>query len=265
MITGDDPCQVSALTLSPGTSLTDALERTRHTRTLVEDLIAHPEQLGPDFTPIRRIDEPGTPPGQAPVLGWKATGRGRPGTAVSDTLALLDEARRLGLVERLDWSFRCHAFDLAVQAGLQNELHLTPEPETFGAPCPPRLAVSFLRGRRALTVCAELHEDSFADERRLRVAVEQMREWGWQFVYADLSGTSAERTALEQLEWIRPAYVHLDLASGRGPGELVQAGAEVGATVLGVRVDSASALARARDLGIRWARGVMVGRPTVTL
>lgn len=256
---------MSALTLSPGTSLTDALERTRHTRTLVEDLIAHPEQLGPDFTPIRRIDETSVPPSRAPTLGWKVTGRGRPGTAVADTLALLDEARRLGLVERLDWAFRCHAFDLAVQASLQGELHLTPEPETFGAPCPPRLAVSFLRGRRALAVCAELHEDSFADERRLRVAVEQMREWGWQFVYADLAGTTAETAALELMEWIRPAYVQLNLAATAPSATLLQAAAGVGATVMGVGVDSAAALARARDLGIRWARGAVVGQTSTKL
>jgi hypothetical protein len=245
--------------------LTDALERTRHTRTLVEDLISHPEQLGPDFTPIRRIDDLDTVLTRAPLLGWKATGRGRPGTAVADTLALLDEARRLGLVERLDWSFRCHTFDLATQASLQGELHLTPEPETFGAPCPPRLAVSFLRGRRALAVCAELHEDSFVDERRLRVAVDQMREWGWQFVYADLGGTPAERSALELMEWIRPAYVQVNFASPHRSAALVQGASRIGATLMGIGVDSAPALAQARDLGIRWARGALLGQSVASL
>ena len=82
---------------------------------------------------------------------------------------------------------------MALDAGLVGELHLTPEPETFGGACPPRLAVSWLRGRRALSVCAELHADAFDDEARLVAAVEEMQGWGWQVVYADVVGSAVRR------------------------------------------------------------------------
>ena len=201
------------------------------------------------------------PPSSGALLGWKATGRGKPGTAVGDTLTLLEEAKRLGLVERLDWAFRCHAFDVATSTDVDGELHLTPEPETFGSPCPPRLAVAFLRGRRALAVVAELHADAFADERRLLAAVEQMRAWGWQFSYGDLSGTAAERVAVELLDAVRPAYLHLDMRSAARSPALLEAATAAGATAIATRVDAAADLVRARELGATWARGALVGLP----
>ena len=59
------------------------------------------------------------------MLGWKATGRGEHGTEVADTLSLLEKAATLGLVEGLDWVFRCLTVDVALDAGLPGELHLT--------------------------------------------------------------------------------------------------------------------------------------------
>ncbi len=249
---------MSSTALSSGTPLADALARTRQTRALVEELIAQPALLGPDFAVIRRIDDPTVLLTSAQRLGWKATGRGRTGTPIGDTLTLLEEAKRLGLVERLDWAFRCLAFDVATTAGMAGELHLTPEPETFGSACPPRLAVSFLRGRRALAVVAELHADAFRDERLLRTAVEQMRSWGWQFAYGDVSGSGAERHAVELLDVVRPAYQHVDLALAGSPA-LYQAATAAGATLLAVHVDRPADLSRARDLGAVWARGDAVG------
>lgn len=241
--------------------LVDTLRQTRQTRALVEELIADPRQLGPDFAPIHRIDDPALLPVAAPRLGWKATGRGRPGSPVADTLSLLSEAQRLGLVERLDWAFRCHTFDIALEAGLQGELHLTPEPETFTSPCPPRLAVPFLRGRRALSIVAELHEDAFVVGRPLRQAVEQMRSWGWQFAYGDVAGSASEGIAVDLLETIRPAYAHVDVSR---PVDLsyLTAVRRGGATLLAVGVDRAADLTRARDLDAVWARGTFVGAVT---
>src|SRR5438270_9289617 len=151
-------------------SLVTQLESARRARTAIEELIAQPALLGPDFQPIRSLLD-------GSLVGYKATGRGRPGTDVEDTLSLLAGAQSLGLVERLDWAFRCHAFDVAIKAGMRTELHLTPEPETFESACPPRLAASWARGRRELRVVAELHADSFVDPRALRAALEEMRTW----------------------------------------------------------------------------------------
>ena len=189
-------------------SLVTALDRTRRTRALVEELINDPAQLGPDFQPVRRLTDDA-------VVGWKATGRGRPGTELADTLALLDEAASLGLVERLDWAFRALVFDRAVLAGVRETVHLTPEPQTYLSACPPRLAVSVGRGRRELAVAAEVHDDGLADLRLLEQAVAEMRGWGWQIVLADVAD---ERDALRGLDaiWIdagtRDDY-HLDLGA----------------------------------------------------
>ncbi len=247
----------------PSDALSADLDRTRRTRSQVEALIADPALLGPDFTPIRRLEA--SAPGLAPLLGWKATGRGAAGSGIADTLTLLEQAASVGLVERLDWAFRAHTFDLAVEAGLVGELHLTPEPETFGAPCPPRLAVSVLRGRRALTVCAELHADGFDDEARLLAAADEMASWGWHLVYADLVGGTAAATALRLADRLRPAYVQLDLSvPGRATDprtrEWLDAAAEVGASVMALGVDTQAALETALALGAVYGRGTLVGR-----
>jgi EAL domain-containing protein (putative c-di-GMP-specific phosphodiesterase class I) len=255
---------VSIAPLRPSDALSAGLDETRRTRDLVEALIAQPSRLGPDFSPIRRLDP--VAPSLAPVLGWKATGRGEHGTEVADTLSLLEKAAALGLVERLDWAFRCHTFDLALDAGLVGELHLTPEPETFGSACPPRLAVAWLRGRRALSVCAELHADAFDDEPRLIAAVEEMQGWGWQVVYADVAGSTAEVAALRLLPRLRPAYVQVDLAAhGRAAdpatARMLDAAQENGAQVMALGVDTTATLETALGLGATYGRGQLLGRP----
>ena len=80
--------------------LVDELDRTRRTRVLVEELIADPAQLGPDRQPVRRLTDDA-------VVGWKATGRGKPGTELADTLALLHEA--VAWAWSSDWTGRSAA------------------------------------------------------------------------------------------------------------------------------------------------------------
>jgi EAL domain-containing protein (putative c-di-GMP-specific phosphodiesterase class I) len=255
---------VSIAPARPSDALSADLERTRRTRAQVEALIADPALLGPDFSPIRRLDS--TAPGMAPLLGWKATGRGAPGSGIADTLTLLEQAAALGLVERLDWAFRAHTFETALDAGVTGELHLTPEPETFGSVCPPRLAVPVLRGRRALSVCAELHADAFSAD-RLLAAADEMRSWGWQLVYADLLGSPAADAALRLASRLRPAYMQIDLAlPGRANGPALAAwvdvAAQVGAQVMVLGVDTQAALDRGIALGATYGRGSLVGRPS---
>lgn len=258
---------MSAPLSRPSDALSADLDRTRRTRSLVERLIAEPALLGPDFTPIRRLDS--DPADRDGLLGWKATGRGAPGTVIADTLSLLAQAAELGLVERLDWAFRAHTFDLALQCGVSGELHLTPEPETFGTPCPPRLAVSVLRGRRALSVCAELHADAFDDEPRLLAAVEEMHAWGWQLVYADLAGTPAAARAERLASRVRPAYVHVDVSAPGGTSDpsvarVVDSARAVGAAVLAVGVDTEAARDVALTMGATYGRGALLGQPVAS-
>lgn len=253
---------MSIAPLRPSDALSAGLDSTRRTRELVEQLISQPSLLGPDFTPIRRLDA--TAPSIAPILGWKARGRGTPGTDIADTLTLLEQAAELGLVERLDWAFRCHTFDVALDAGLTGELHLTPEPETFGGACPPRLAVAWLRGRRALTVCAELHADAFDDEARLLRAVEEMHSWGWQVVYADVAGSPNEAAAVRLMPRLRPAYVQVDLgtaaADGAGAARLIETAGQVGAQVMALGIETSQHLDTALSLGATYGRGGLLGR-----
>jgi EAL domain-containing protein (putative c-di-GMP-specific phosphodiesterase class I) len=236
--------------------LVTALDRTRRTRALVEELISDPAQLGPDFQPVRRLTDD-------TVVGWKATGRGRPGTELSDTLALLGEAASLGLVERLDWAFRALVFDRAVLAGVRETVHLTPEPQTYLSPCPPRLAVSVGRGRRELAVAAEVHDDGLADLGLLERAVAEMRGWGWQIVLADVAD---ERDALHAVDLVRPDVVQVDLSragrrSSAAVAAFLEAGLSVGAEVMALGVDSAGQQAEATALGATVGRGLLLGTP----
>jgi EAL domain-containing protein (putative c-di-GMP-specific phosphodiesterase class I) len=236
--------------------LVTALDRTRRTRALVEELISDPAQLGPDFQPVRRLTDD-------TVVGWKATGRGRPGTELSDTLALLGEAASLGLVERLDWAFRALVFDRAVLAGVRETVHLTPEPQTYLSPCPPRLAVSVGRGRRELAVAAEVHDDGLADLGLLDRAVAEMRGWGWQIVLADVAD---ERDALHAVDLVRPDVVQVDLSragrrSSAAVAAFLEAGRSVGAEVMALGIDSAGQRAEATALGATVGRGLLLGTP----
>jgi len=243
--------------------LVDDLDRTRRTRQLVEALIADPSRLGPDLQPVRRLDATG--PG--PVVAWKATGRGQPGTELADTLALLAGAASLGLVERLDWAFRVHVLDTAQAAALRQPVHLTPEPETFCSACPPRLAVAFGRGCRELAVGAEVHADAFADPSRLARALDEYRGWGWQVVLADVGDelaadpavhAAARRTRPDvvQVDVSRP---HLDASPGRSA--LLALADETGADLMAVNVDTTAHLTAAVALGATIGRGLLLGAP----
>jgi EAL domain-containing protein (putative c-di-GMP-specific phosphodiesterase class I) len=238
-------------------TLTADLEHARHVRALIEDLLADPRQLGPDYQPIVRLADD-------TVVGYKATGRGRPGTELADTLALLAGAQSLGLVERLDWAFRALAFeDFLGRPGV--ELHLTPEPETFGTLCPPRHAALFARARRELAVAAEVHLDAFDDRPRLDRGLDELRAWGWRVVLADVAD---DATALATVPELRPDVIQVDLARPGRAGAtspavraVAAAAREVGAELMAVGVDSPSARRTAEEIGCRVARGALFGRP----
>ncbi len=234
------------------------MERVHRIRELVEQLINDPRQLGPDYQPIVRLAD-------RKMVGVKATGRGSPGTELADTLTLLDGARTLGLVERLDWAFRALSFD-DLHGRDDLELHLTPEPETFGTACPPRFASSVSRGRRELTVAAEIHADSFGAGVALDQGLREIREWGWRVVLADVADDPA---AVDGAAAVRPDIVQIDLRlPRRSPGalplgarRLLSLAADTGAQVMALGVDSEAARAVAVDLGCVLARGALFGRP----
>jgi EAL domain-containing protein (putative c-di-GMP-specific phosphodiesterase class I) len=241
-------------------SLLESTEKMRRDRTLIEALIEEPSRLGPDFQPIRDLTG-------GELVGHKATGRGQRGTDLDDTVALLAGAQSTGLVERLDWAFRCLALDAAVDAGLPGELHLTPEPETYGSPCPPRLVTAFGRGRRELAVAAEVHPAGLLHP-RLSAAAAEWRAWGWRVVLADVGDASdfAPGDLVRRLDRLRPDVVQVDV---RDPGhravpqvrEVLTWAENHGAQVHAVGVDSEARRTQAVDLGAVAGRGLLLGLP----
>lgn len=238
-------------------SLMDNTEKMRRDRALIEELIDDPSRLGPDFQPIKSLTDDR-------VIAYKATGRGQTGTELDSTLALLSSAQSSGLVERLDWAFRCLAFDVAVDAGLTAELHLTPEPETYASPCPPRLATAFGRGRRSLTIGAEVHAAAF-DHPGLDAAVAEWRGWGWRVVVADVAHL-LDAALLRRLDQIKPDVLQVDLAKpGRdtdaGVRELVNWAGASGVELHALAVDTDARRDQALALGAVAGRGRLLGHP----
>jgi EAL domain-containing protein (putative c-di-GMP-specific phosphodiesterase class I) len=237
-------------------TLLDSTEQLRRDRALIEGLIEDPSRLGPDFQPIVRFAD-------GAVVGHKATGRGERGSDIESTLALLHSAKSTGLVERLDWAFRCLAYDRYAEARAGGELHLTPEPETFGSLCPPRLASSFARGNRELRIAAELHEDGLRNP-RLDAALREWRTYGWRITVTDVSHV-LDMVLLRQLDHIRPDVVQVDVsratAAGGDAAQLIAWAAENGAEVHATGVDLEARRAMAVDLGAVAGRGRLLGAP----
>jgi EAL domain-containing protein (putative c-di-GMP-specific phosphodiesterase class I) len=233
------------------------LERTYETREQIEALLAEPRRLGPDYEPICSL-------GDGALVGFKATGRGSAGTDLADTLSLLDGARSLGLVERIDWTFRALAFeDLLSRPGY--ELHLTPEPETFNTACPPRFARLMARAKRELRVAAELHEDAFSVGVALETGLAEIRDWGWRVVLADMADTAS---ALDRFDEVCPDVVQVDLRlPGRREGDhpgvqrLLELAAVTGAEVMAIGVDDPAGLEAALSVGAAVGRGMLYGPP----
>jgi EAL domain-containing protein (putative c-di-GMP-specific phosphodiesterase class I) len=240
-------------------SLLNSVEKLRNDRLLLERLIEKPEQLGPDFQPVRSLDDD-------TVVGYKATGRGQAGTELNSTLALLESAQGLGLVERLDWAFRCLAFDVFLDRGVDVEMWITPEPETYRSACPPRLATSWGRGRRGVRVAAEVPAHAFADPAYLRSGVEEFRDWGWRIVADDVADVPG---AVGLLDQVRPDVLKLDLDKpGRAPGAVADGvramldhAARRGIAVVALGVDSESRRDAAKSLGATLGRGRLLGTP----
>jgi EAL domain-containing protein (putative c-di-GMP-specific phosphodiesterase class I) len=240
-------------------SLLDSVEKLRNDRALIERLIERPDQLGPDFQPVRALADD-------TLVGYKATGRGQAGTDLDSTLALLESAQGLGLVERLDWAFRCLAFDVFADRGIEVELWITPEPETYRSPCPPRLATSWSRGRRTVPVAAEVPAHAFADPASLRPGIEEFRAWGWRVVADDVADVPG---AVGLLDQVAPDVVKLDLdkpgrdqlARADGVRAMLDYAQRNDVAVLALGVDTEARRAAAVSLGATLGRGRLLGAP----
>lgn len=242
---------------TPASSLSATTERLRMNRSLIEQLIEDPSRLGPDFAPIKSLED-------GSLIAYKATGRGQRDTELDTTLSLLASAQNNGLAERLDWAFRCLALDVAVDYGMTCELHLTPEPETFGTICPPRLATSFGRGRRMIKVGAEVHAAAFATT-SLEATANEWRGLGWKIIVSDVSELY-DREFIKRLAQLHPDVVQVDLNKPRresDPGVLgiLNWAKGAGVEIHALGVDNELRREQAMDLGATAGRGWYYGAP----
>ena len=238
-------------------TLLDTTEKLRQDRALIERLIDDPSRLGPDFQPLKRLDDDS-------LVGLKATGRGQTGTELDSTLALLTAAQSAGLMERLDWAFRCLAFDLAVERGVTAQIHLTPEPETFGATCPPRLATSFDRGRRS-SRSGPRCTTTGCEHPGLEAAVNEWRGWGWRVIVADVAHVQ-DGDLLNRLGRLHPDAVQVDLnMPGREHDprvrEILTWAKANGVAIHALGIDSSVRREQALALGAVAGRGRLLGAP----
>ncbi|MCU1586628.1 MAG: hypothetical protein JWN31_121 [Frankiales bacterium] len=232
-------------------------ERFRQDRALIERLIDDPSPLGPDFAPIRRLSD-------GALIAYKATGSAQRDTRLDTMLTLLASAQSNGLMERLDWAFRCLALDVALDKAITCELHLTPEPETFATMCPPRLATSFGRGRRQIKVGAEVHAAAFATT-ALEEAANEWRGYGWKVIVADVSELY-DRDFLKRLAGLHPDVVQVDLNKPRresdvGVLETISWAQANNVEVHALGVDNELRRQQAIDLGAVAGRGWFYGEP----
>lgn len=241
-------------------SLTSSLDQMRSDRALLDSMIEN-STLGADFQPVVDL-------ASNAVVGYKAIARGPAGTPVANPGGLLTSALASGLLDRLDWMFRCYAFDAFAAAGLPREraLFVLPEPETYRSPCPPRLATAYGRARRDLAVVVDVAPRAFADQPALLDAAAEWRSFGWKIAVEDCADVDG---ALDGLQQLRPDFVKVDLAlPGRLPDEqspavrdLLAYAESAFAVICAEGVDLSERRSAALELGAELGRGRALGHP----
>jgi EAL domain-containing protein (putative c-di-GMP-specific phosphodiesterase class I) len=241
-------------------SLTSSLDAMRSDRALLDRMVED-NSLGAEFQPVVDL-------ASGSIAGYKAIARGPAGSPVANPSGLLSSALATGLVDRLDWMFRCRAFDDFAEAALPKErmVFVLPEPETYRSPCPPRLATSFGRARRELNVVVDVPARAMRDPRALIEASVEWRGYGWKVAVEDCAD---EGGAVGVLRDLRPDIVKLDLSlPGRMPHERSAAARDLlgyaestFAVICADGVDTSDRRTAALELGAELGRGRALGHP----
>jgi EAL domain-containing protein (putative c-di-GMP-specific phosphodiesterase class I) len=225
-------------------------------RQAIEELIANPGRQTYRFEPIIDLST-------EHVVGYRSRTAGQVGTGLHTTPQLIEAAVATGLLDRLDWAVRTFLMNHALERGLKAQLHFTPEPPTYGRPCPPDLSLPFVRARQELRMAAEIPVAAFDEEWLLRSGVGQFRSYGWLVVIDDVAD---HPNGLELAEQIEPQWVRLDLdLPGRLPpvsdnvAQMLDWAKRSGVSVLAHGVSSPTRRQAAVDLGAAFARGSLVG------
>lgn len=225
-------------------------------RQAIEELIANPSRQSYRFEPMIEL-------ATEQVIGYRSRSAGRAGTGLHTTSALIDSAVEAGLLDRLDWSIRTFLMGYALEHGLKEQLHFTPEPATYGHPCPTDLSLPFVRARQELTLAAEIPIAAFEDEWLLRSGVNQFQSYGWLIVIDDIAD---HPNGLKLAEQIQPSWVRLDmdLAGRTGPlsanvERMLEWANANQVAVLAHGVNSTERMDTAVAVGARYARGPLIG------
>ncbi|HVE64245.1 MAG TPA: EAL domain-containing protein [Mycobacteriales bacterium] len=242
-------------------TLAGSVSNLQRDREILDRMVAD-QSLTADFAPVVALRS-----GQ--VVGYKAIAQGPAGTAMATPVGLLETAKATGHLERLDWMFRCRAFEVALNAGLdkRHRLHVTFESETYGSACPPRLAGVLGRARRELFVVVDVPVRAYDDPSGLSRGLEENRAIGWLVALDDVCDRP---DVIEALDAIRPDVIKVDFAlpgrvDGRGPATgrdaLLAYVTRTSTPLMIENVDTVSARRVAESLGATYARGVVFGTP----
>jgi EAL domain-containing protein (putative c-di-GMP-specific phosphodiesterase class I) len=225
-------------------------------RRLVEELVADPGRQAFGFEPI--ADR-----ASGAVIGYRSRSAGQLGSGISTTPQLIEAATALGLLDRLDWAVRTFLMDYALRRELREQLHFTPEPGTYGHPCPADLSPPFVRARRELNLAAEIPIAACADEGRLFAGINQFRSYRWLIVLDDVADRPDGLRIAEQVhpDWIR---VDLDLPGRTKPlsepvERMLDWAHSKNVAVLAHGVDDASRRALSSEIEATYVRGRLIG------
>lgn len=203
------------------------------------------------------------------VVGYEALARWPSLPGVTPILAF-ESARRSNRVAELDWVCRTASLELALQAGLGDDvaLFVNVEPSSLGAAPPATAQLVLARARRELRVVLELTERSLLDNpANLLAQVARARDDGWGIAMDDVG---AHPDSLALLDLLTPDVVKLDLAlvqespardQARTVAAVMAYGERTGALILAEGIETPAHLEQALALGATLGQGWAFGRP----
>ncbi|MDP9435476.1 MAG: EAL domain-containing protein [Actinomycetota bacterium] len=205
------------------------------------------------------------------VVGHEALARGPGGSVLEAPAELFREAALAGRTAELDWACRAEAFRCSLSSPRDEgwRLFVNAEPSALNTACPAPLIDAWRRAHRELNIVVEVTE-RFLMRRPADVVrvVGTLRDLGWEIALDD---TGANDATVALLPVLTPDIVKLDrllLKRSLTPHALSTLKAVTtycersGAALLVEGVETESDLARARELGARWAQGFLLGRPS---
>ncbi|MGB9128664.1 MAG: GGDEF domain-containing protein [Thiobacillus sp.] len=207
------------------------------------------------------------------IMGYEALSRGPSDSPLHAPQALLRVAEQLGLLTALDWACVRMALATFARLNLPGRLFVNLSPDSLlDSSFTPEAMLAALKevGVSSSQVVIEITENaSGVDYHDLRQAVSGLRAGGIEMAIDDLGeGFSSLRLWSE----LKPAFVkidkhfiadiHQDPHKIQFVRSIRQMAESAHSCLIAEGVESASELAVLKDLGIRYAQGYLIGRPS---